>query len=65
MFNLYENDSTPINDIIGTVNATDIDGNLLIYTVENVTNSPVFEALSDGQIQFKGPSLLDYEDNIK
>lgn len=60
-----ENDSTPIDKIIGTVNATDLDGDILTYSVENVTGSPMFEMVNGGRdIQFKGP-LLDYESSTK
>lgn len=66
MFNLLENSSTPINSTIGNITATDLDGDVLTYTIQFNSNIPQFTTIDGEQsIQFIGPQLLDYEANLK
>lgn len=64
VFNLPENTSTPINSTVGSINATDLDGDSLTYSIE--AGSPQFVAVNEGEVvRFTGPQLLDYESSIK
>ena len=67
VFNLPENTSTPINSTVGSINATDLDGDPLTYSIEEVmAGSPQFVAVNEGEVvRFTGPQLLDYESSIK
>ena len=67
VFNLPENTSTPINSTVGSINATDLDGDSLTYSIEEVmAGSPQFVAVNEGEVvRFTGPQLLDYESSIK
>ncbi|XP_019851361.1 PREDICTED: protocadherin-16-like, partial [Amphimedon queenslandica] len=64
VFNLNEGTDTPINSTVGNINATDLDGNTLTYSIEQVPGSPVFIPVNGGQqVMFTGPSLLDYDES--
>ena len=66
VFNLNEGPDTPINSTVGSINATDPDGNVLTYNIEQVPGSPVFIPVNGGQqVMFTGPSLLNYESSDK
>ena len=65
VFSLQEGTGTPNNSIVGTVNATDADGDTLTFSVVSNVGEPRFDSVNGGeQIQLLGPEL-NYEQNQK
>ena len=64
-FDVPEGFETPLESVIGSVNAVDADGDSFTFNITPNAGDPIFEITGTGLIQFKGPNLLDYDTEQK